>query len=182
MGAFFMKKSEKIFAVQDLTERLKQAKSIVLADYRGLKVSQMGELRSLVKKAGGELMVVKNSLLKLAAQQGGLPREFTEGEFFRGPTAITISYQDELAPLKAINDFAKTASLPSFKSGIWEKRVLSAEEVQRLASLPSKNELMAKLVGQLFSPTYSLVNVLIANHQKLIYVLSARMRGGEIAS
>lgn len=172
-----MKKAEKILAVDDLAARLKEAKALVLADYRGLTVAQISELRIQVKKAGGELMVVKNTLLTRALEAANLPVPL---ESLTGPTALAISMQDEVAPIKAINDYIKANSLPSFKQGVFEKSILSPEDVKKLADLPSKNELIAKLVGQLSSSTYRLVNVLVGNQQKLVYILqSIQNKGGE---
>lgn len=178
-----MKKQEKIFAVANLKERLKEAKTIVLTDFRGLTVPQISQLRSLVKKAGGNLLVVKNTLFKIAAKETGLPREFTEGESLQGPTAVVLVYEDEIAPIKAVFDFAKTTGLPTFKSGIWEDRVLTGEEVERLGSLPGRDQLVGKLISILSSPGVRLVGILSGNQQKLIYILknSVRMtqKGGD---
>lgn len=164
-----MKKTEKILTVANLTEKLKLAKSIILADYRGLSVSQMGELRNLVKKAGGELTVVKNTLLKRAFENAKLPELKLEG-----PTAIAIAYEEEMAPLKAISDFAKNFGIPSFKSGIWEGKVLTDQELERLGSLPGKNELISRLINILSSPTFGLLNVLSSNQGKLIFILKIK--------
>lgn len=167
-----MKKTEKIFTVDNLTEKLKTAKAVVLADYRGLTVLQMGELRNLVKKAGGELTVIKNTLLKRALENAKFPSLTLEG-----PTAIVIAYEDEIAPLKAVFDFARSFGLPTFKSGIWEQRVLTREELEKLGSLPSKGELISKLISLFSSPTLRLVQVLLGNQQKLILIL--KTKGGE---
>lgn len=166
-----MKKTEKILTVANLTEKLKLAKSIILADYRGLSVSQMGELRNLVKKAGGELTVVKNTLLKRAFENAKLPELKLEG-----PTAIVIAYEEEIAPLKAISDFAKSQGLPTFKSGIWEDRVLTREEIEKLGSLPGRQELIATLLYLLRSPSVKLVSALGANTRKLILVINAKSK------
>lgn len=169
-----MKKQEKIFAVADLKERLKEAKAVILTDYRGLTVPQMNQLRSLVKKAGGQILVVKNTLFKLAANQAGLPREFTEGESLRGQTAVVLAYQDEISPIKSVFDFARNTGLPSFKTGIWEERILSREEIERLGSLPSHQELLGKLSSILSSPSTRLIQVLAGNQRKLIMILQHR--------
>ncbi|MFZ5366558.1 MAG: 50S ribosomal protein L10 [Patescibacteria group bacterium] len=166
-----MKKQEKIFAVANLAEGLKQAKSIVLTDYRGLTVPQISQLRTLVKKAGGQFLVVKNTLLKLALKEQKLP----ELEL-SGPTALVLAYQDELAPIKSVFDFAKTQGLPTFKSGIWEDRALTKEEVEKLGSLPSRQELIVNLLSLLRFPSERFVNVLGANTKKLILVLNAKCK------
>lgn len=167
-----MKKQEKIFTVQNLAAKLKEAKSVVLADYRGLTVAQLTQLRHLAKKAGGELTVAKNTLIKRAL--GGLPLELT------GPTAVIIAYEDELSPLKTTWEFAKNAGgMPTFKSGIWEGELITSEEIERLARLPSKQELQIKLIGVFASPLFGLVRVLSANQGKLILILKTVSKGGE---
>lgn len=167
-----MRKQDKIFTVQNLAEKLKEAKSLVLIDYRGLTVEQTGQLRNLVKKAGGELTVVKNTLLKLALKD-------TENLELTGPTAIIIAYEDELAPLKKIAEFARSIGIPSFKSGIWEGKVLSKDEIETLSLLPEKNELINQLLNILTSPTARLVNLISKNPTKLILILK-KMEGGEV--
>lgn len=168
ISAISMKKQDKIFTVENLTEQLREAKSIVLADYRGLTVSQISLLRSQVKKSGGELMVIKNTLLGRALSNLGLVPEDQELE---GPTAIIISTQDELAPLKTVAAFARINSLPTFKSGIWERRALTRVEIERLSVLPSRDELARQLLGVLATPTAKLVNIITNNPKKLILIL-----------
>jgi large subunit ribosomal protein L10 len=164
-----MKKQDKIIAVQDLTERLKTAKSIVITDYRGLKVSQMADLRSAIRKAGGEIMVIKNTLATRALTEAKLP---IPQEALTGPTAIVISSEDEIAPIKAIQNYIKINTLPTFKAGIWNNAIISTADLEKLASLPSKEQLIAKLLGQLSAPMQNMLYTLTANQQKLVYILS----------
>lgn len=171
-----MKKQDKVLAVQNLAEKLKIAKSVIIADYRGLKVSQISDLRNAVKKAGGEIMVVKNTLVSRALTEAKLP---IPEEALTGPTAITLSFEDEIAPIKALNNYIKLNSLPVFKAGIWEKGLLTVQDLERLAALPSKNEMIARLLGQLLAPAQNLLYVLTANQQKLVYLLQKRARGGD---
>ncbi|MDP3995659.1 MAG: 50S ribosomal protein L10, partial [bacterium] len=126
------------------------------------------DLRSQIKKSGGQMSVVKNTLLAraLASLKLELPKEDLEG-----PTAIVIALEDEVAPLKAVAAFAKTIGLPSFKSGIMNDRALTREEIKTLSLLPGRNELMAKLMGVLLSPTHRFMGVLSNNPRKLIILL-----------
>lgn len=149
---------------------------MVLTDYRGLNVTQMAELRRAIKKAGGEFEVVKNTLLELAMKEG-LPRKFTEGEPLQGPTAALWTYEDDLAPLKALNDFIKKTDLPKIKLGFWDGQPISIERIKELASLPTMEELKAKLVAFLQSPIYSLNSVLSWDLRKLVCIL--KTKGGE---
>lgn len=156
--------SEKNVATLNLLKtKISQAKSIVFADASGLSVNLQRELRQAVKLAGGELIVVKNTLLKLALGETILP----------GPTITLLAYDDEIAPIKALAEFAKNHSLPKMKAGFLAKEALSKEQVEELAALPTRIELLAKTVGSLNSPLYGLVNVLQGNIRKLVYVLKA---------
>lgn len=171
-----MPTSKKIFTVQNLTEKLKQAKSLVLTNYQGLNVSQMAELRQEIKKTGGEFEVVKNSLLNLAIKEG-LPKTAIEASLLQGPTAVLWIYEENTTPLKTLDDFIKKTELPKVKLGFWNGEIMSGERLKELTHLPSLQELRAKLVGTLQSPPYRLANALNWNLRKLILVLKAK--GGE---
>ena len=164
-----MVSQRKIFTVQNLAEKLKQAKALVLSDYSGLNVSQINELRKQIKKAGGEFEVVKNTLLRLAAKN----LQFTIYNLqLEGPTAALWIYTDNPAPLKVLDNFIKKNNLPKIKFGFWEKKPISLERIKELASLPTLSELQAKLLATLQSPTFGLVNALNWNIGKLILVLN----------
>lgn len=164
-----MPSQKNVAAVNLLKTKVSQAKSIVFADASGLSVNLQRELRQAVKLAGGELIVVKNTLLKLALGQAVLP----------GPTVTLFAYDDEIAPLKALAEFAKTHDLPKIKAGFLAKDTLTREQVEQLASLPTKVELLSKMVGSLQAPVFGLVNVLQGNLRKLVYVLKAVSEHGK---
>lgn len=147
-----------------LKTKLSQAKSVVTADASGLSVNLQRELRQAVKLAGGELIVVRNTLLQLAL---GVK------ELLPGPTITLLAYEDEIAPIKALAEFAKTHELPKIKAGFLAKEALTKEQVETLANLPTKIELIAKVIGSLQSPMSGLANVLGGNIRKLVYVLKA---------
>lgn len=173
-----MPTSKKIFTVQNLTEKLKQAKGLILFNYQGLDVSQMTNLRQEVKKAEGEFEVVKNTLLQLAIKED--PASVRQLAELQGPTAALWVYKDNLAPIKAVFDFIKSNDLPKIKLGFWGKDLLSSEQIKELASLPGVEVLRAKLIGTLQSPTCRLVNSLRWNIAKLIYILKAKKdKGGD---
>jgi large subunit ribosomal protein L10 len=169
-----MVKQDKVYTVQNLAEKLKQAKAVVLTDYHGLKVSQMAELRQNIKKAGGEFEVVKNTLLNRAANESKIK---IDSEVLQGPTAVLWAYEDQISPLKALVDFAKINELPKIKFGLLDQMAAPVEKIKQLASLPSKEELKVKLIGTLQSPLYGLNNALDWNLRKLVLVLKAK--GGE---
>ena len=163
-----MAPSKNIAIVQNISESLKKAKALVLADYKGLNVSQMSELRTAVKKAGGNFEVTKNTLLKLAAKnsQFSIP-----DPHLTGPTAALWVFEDNSEPIKAFVNFAKQNELPRIKFGIWEGEPISEERIFLLASLPGIKELQAQLVGRLQSPISGLVFSLNCNLQKLVFIL-----------
>ena len=162
-----------------LTDLLKQAKVIVLTDHTGLKVSQINDLRAKIKSAGGEFKVFKNTLLTIALKSA-FPKFSTLNSqlstSLSGPTSITLALTDEVAPLKSLAQFIKTANLPNIKVGLLSDRVLTPAEVSQLASLPSKEILIGTLLGLLNAPVRNLAYVLQANSQKLVYVLSERSK------
>ena len=174
--------------VEELTEKLKKAKSFVLADYSGLPVSQQQELRSQIKAAGGEFTVAKNTLLKLAFQNSQFPispgstedpRQSRDNFQLEGPTAILFSYEDEIAAIKVLVNFSKEFELPKIKAGFFEGEIIEKEAIFALAEIPGKKELQAQLVYTINSPISRLVNVLSSDIRKLIFIISNLKRGGE---
>jgi len=184
-----MPTQKKVFTVDNLTEKLKQAKALILADYSGLKVSQINELRAEIKKAGGEFEVIKNTLLSLAAKnaQSSQPkagRPLAEKSNFQieGPTVALWIYEEDITPLKNLYTFIKKNELPKLKLGFWNGEQITVDKIKQLANLPSLEQLRANLVGQLKSPLYRLHQDLNWNIQKLVLILksaSGRTRGGE---
>jgi len=171
-----MPTTKKIFAVQNLAEKFKQAKGLILADYSGLNVGQMNELRREVKKAGGEFEVVKNTLLRLAAESSKLQ---VPGSKLSGPTVALWIYQEDFSPLKVLDSFIKRSGLPKIKFGFWQGEEISLERISQLANLPGLSELQAKLVSLLQSPSSCLIWALNSNLAKLVFILRAKAEGGE---
>jgi len=165
-----MPNTKKIFTVQNLAEKFKQAKGLVLTNYSGLNVSQINDLRKEIKKAGGEFEVVKNNLIRLATQDSQLP---TTDWQLTGPTAALWIYNQDLSPLKILNNFIKQTELPKIKFGFWEGEKISEEKISQLANLPGIDQLRAQLLASLQSPTFRLANALSWNLKKLILVLKA---------
>ena len=144
-------------AVAGLVEELKSAAAGIVVDYRGLTVEEDTELRRKFRAAGVKYSVVKNSLLGFAAKEVGL-----EGldEVLHGPTALAYHTEDMVAPAKVFSDFVKDHEIVSFKSGFMEGKVMTLDEVKVLASTPSKEVLIAKMMGSLQSPVSGLVRLL----------------------
>lgn len=180
-----MPSQKNIDQLKDLTEKLSRSKTVILADYTGLSVSQQDELRQKIRDAGGQFVVAKNRLFRLALQESskGLPRlERGEAlrsgleEALRGPTAFLLAFEDEIGSIKALVQFAEKNNLPNLKIGIVlqpENRILTIEEIENLAKLPTRDEIIARLVGTLNAPRFRLVYVLSGNMQKLILTIKA---------
>ena len=153
---------------------MSQAQAIFLANYAGLSVKEQVKLRQAVQAAGGDLTVAKNSLLKIALNNSGVDTTTIDADL-TGPNITLFADTDAVAPLKALVEFAKGSGkeLPKVKSGILGKEVLSMEKVIQLSQLPSKLELIAKLLGTMSNPARNLVNVLSAPTRNLVYALSA---------
>lgn len=157
-----MPKTKNISVVNDLKDKFSKSKSLVVTDYRGLTHKQAEDLHRNVKKSGGEYLVVKNSLLKIAS----------EGVESTGPTAVLFSYEDEIAPLKELAKFIKATTLPKIKFSIVSGARYDDKQTEAIAKLPGKQELQGMLVGRLSGPMYGLLYTLNGNLNKLVYVLS----------
>ena len=145
--------------VQEISENIKDAQSLVVVDYRGLTVAQDTELRAKLREAGVEYKVVKNTLTRFAAKEVG----FEElDEQLNGPTALAISTTDAVAPAQVISDFAKEVEALQIKAGFVDGKVISLDEVKTLASTPSREVLIAKIMGSLNAPISKLVRTLQA--------------------
>ena len=142
--------------VAEIVEALKGATTGVLVDYRGLTVEEDTKLRNNLRAAGVQYFVVKNTLLRLAAKEVGLD---ALDEILHGPTALAIS-EDAVAPAKVLADFAKENDKMELKSGFMDGKVLSMDELTQLAKTPSKEVLIAKIMGSLNSPISGLARLL----------------------
>jgi len=163
-------KSEKELVVGEVKERLSRIQGAVITDYRGLNVSQMTKLRKKLREAGVEYRVLKNTLVRRAAQEVGITGL---DEFLSGPTGIAFGYNDPVAPAKVIADFAKDNKQLEIKAGILGQRVIGLEEVKRLASLPSQEVLLAQVLGGIRAPLAGLVSVFQAPLRNVAYALEA---------
>ena len=161
---------KKEVAVDEIREKLQQSTLSVLTDYRGLNVVEVTDLRSQLREAGIEFKVVKNTLTWLAAKEIGLD---TLRPYLEGPTAIAYSRTDPVAPARILSGFAKNHKALDIKAGVLEGQVISQELVKELADLPSRDHLLAKLLGTLQAPLAGLVNVLNGPIRNFVYVLDA---------
>ena len=165
------RKEQKVEQVELLTEKLKNAKVAVLTDYRGLKVSQIQELRGKLKGGDVEYRVVKNTLARRAAEAAGFPALQAE---IKGPVAIAFGYDDLGVPSKLINEYVRATRLKvDVVGGLVEGRVFSSDQIKQLADLPSRETLLAQLMGTLQSPVAQLVGIIQTPLQQLMGTLTA---------
>ncbi|MCD6582457.1 MAG: 50S ribosomal protein L10 [Desulfuromusa sp.] len=165
-----MNRTEKEQVVQKLTRRLSDTQATFLADYRGINVEQATQLRRELTQAGVEYRVVKNNLLKLAAQ--GTPSEALQ-PYCTGPTAIAFSGDDPVAPAKILSKFAKEIDTFELKAGVLSGKLLSVAEISALAALPSREELLAQALRTMNAPVTNFVGTMAAIPRSLVQVLNA---------
>lgn len=165
-----MNRTEKEQIVQELSARLQETQAAFLADYRGINVDQVTEMRRELTQAGVEYRVVKNNLLKLAAQD--TPAEGLQS-FCAGPTAIAMSGADPVAPAKILSKYAKDIEAFELKAAVLDGKLLSVADISALADLPSREEMLAKMLGSLSAPTTNFVGTMAAIPRSLVQVLNA---------
>jgi large subunit ribosomal protein L10 len=164
-----MARPEKIAAVEQVAESLKDARSVVVNDFTGLDVEKISELRRLCREANVEFRVVKNTLAKLGVKDteaSGLT------EFFEGPTALAISRENENEGAKILAKFAEEHQAPKFKAGFVDGNVIDATAVLALSKLPSKEELLSRVLAGLQSPANGLVGVMQGPLRSLMSVIN----------
>jgi large subunit ribosomal protein L10 len=165
-----LNKSNKAQVVAELAEKLATAKATFLADYRGMTVDQVNDLRGKLRASGVEYRVVKNTLLKLAIKETGTA---CIEPMLSGPTAIAIADADPVAPAKVLSEYAKSNAKFELKGGSLEGTVLTIADIKALAELPSREVLLAKMLGSLNAPVTNFVGVLAAVPRSLVQVLAA---------
>ena len=157
--------------VDELAQKLKSARAVYLTDFAGLNVKAMTSLRAKLRNEGIEYLVVKNTLAERALQGLDLP---DIAEHFRGPTGLAIATADPIAPARVLVDFARDHNnRPAVKAGIVERRALASADVERLARLPSRDQLLAIVAGALEAPLSAFVGVLEAKLIEMAGLLEA---------
>ena len=149
--------------VAEIKEKLVAAKSVVLIDYRGLTVAEVTELRNQCRKAGVEYAVLKNTMVSLAAKEAGI-----EGldAYLKGPTAVAFGMEDAVAPAKVLTEFIKKTKKTEVKCGLLDGQILDAAGVEALAAIPSREVLIAKIMGSMMSAVSKFVYVVEAIRKK----------------
>lgn len=156
--------------INELSSKMKAAKAMVFADYRGLTVEQDTDLRAALRKAGVEYRVIKNTLARFAAKENNLDEL---DSFFNGPTAMALSETDPVAPAKVLSEYVKKYNNLELKVGVVEGKIIDTKGIKALADLPSREVLIAKVLGGFNAPISGLVNVLNGNIRGLVVALNA---------
>lgn len=164
-------REEKSQLVADVTSKLKESSCTIVADYRGLTVKQVTELRRQLREAGVEFQVLKNTLVRRATAEA----ELTElDSALTGPTAIAFSKDDVVAPAKILSDFAKKNDKLSVKAGVVEGKVVDVNQIKALADLPSREGLLSMLLSVLQAP--------MRNFALAVKAVSEKQEGGTEAA
>ena len=166
-----LKRGEKEQWVTSIHEQLLTAEAIFLVDYRGLTVAEVNRLRKRLRQTSSQFQVVKNTLLKRAAEGTD---SATLAEHFTGPTAIAVAKTDPVAPAKVLTEFAKEVPKLELRVALLKGRRLTPKEVDQLAKLPSLNELRAKLLGLFQAPAGQLVRLLATPGGQLARAIALR--------
>jgi len=170
-----MLRSEKERVVAELADRLRDAQTLMVADYRGLTMTQIDELRTRLLEAGARFTVVKNTLTRLAAEEAGTKDVL---ELIEGPTAIAFleADGDPVAVAKVLNETARAHDVLVIRGGILDGAVVGDADIKRLATLPPAEVLQAQLVGAVAGPLTTVVGLFAAPLRDLVGVIDARIR------
>lgn len=167
-----MATQRKVDAVADLTDKLSRTQLAVVTDYRGLTVAEITDLRKKLRETGAELIVAKNTLTLRAAKETGY-----EGleSLLSGPTALAFAFKDVSKTAKVINDFNKGPKKLVIRGGMLGNAVMGPNVLDQVASLPSREQVLAQIVGGVAAPVSGVVGVLNAAITNVLYVLQARI-------
>ena len=166
-----MNRKEKEQTISDLHKQIEQVKAAVLTHYRGLNVEQMSHLRQRLRDEKISYHVVKNTLMKIASKGTDLEKL---NNYFEGPTALALSYGDPVLLAKILSEYVKTQPTLMIKVGLIQGMVASPEEVKALATMPSRETLLAQLLATIQSPASQLLGAILSAFQEFLSVLQAR--------
>ena len=169
-----MNKAQNTAEIAEIADRFSRSACAVVTDFRGLNVESMTELRNEFRKVGVEYKVVKNKLIGLALNEEKYTSQLAP--HLKEPTAIAWSYDDPAAPAKVVMAFAKKNAKLKVKCAILDGQVISESDVDALAKMPGKNELLASLLATFMAPATEFVRLLAAPATNFVYLLDARRR------
>jgi large subunit ribosomal protein L10 len=166
-----LNRNEKRQVVEDFTKRVQGFQAAVLTHYRGLNVEQINALRRRLREEKISYHVVKNTMMKLAAKGTDLEKLT---DYFKGPTAIAISYDDPVSLAKILSEFVKTQPQLEIKIGLVQGRVTPPDEIKALATMPSREVLLAQILGGIQIPGQELAGVISSGLRQIVGVIQAR--------
>lgn len=155
--------------VKEIKDKVDKAQGIVLVDYRGLNVAELTEFRQNCREAGVDYKVYKNTMMRFAFKDAGL-EEFNE--YLTGPNAVAFGFEDPITAAKVTQEFAKDHDKLEIKVGMVDGKIIDIEEIKNLASLPSREVLIAQALGGLNAPISGFANVLQGTIRNLVYALN----------
>jgi large subunit ribosomal protein L10 len=169
-----MIKEEKSKIINELAESLSKSSIVIATEYRGISAKEMVQLRKQLREKGIDYKVTKNTLTRFAANKTG---KENLNDMLSGPLALAIGYDDVVKPAKTLSDYIRTSgSNLKIRGGLLGDKLLTPQDIANLASIPPKEVLLARLVGQLFAPIQSLHYVLSSPLRGLVYTLNARAK------
>jgi large subunit ribosomal protein L10 len=166
MAKTYLQKQEVVLKTQD---NIKNSKLVIFTDYSGMNVEDMTKLRSRLLENNDKYQVIKNALIDIASQKENYKTNIKES---KSQTAVVFGFSDEVLPAKTLVEFIKEAEKPKILGGLYEGEFISEEEVKKLATIPSREELHAKLVGTIAGPMTGMLGVLQGNLRGLVSVLN----------
>jgi large subunit ribosomal protein L10 len=167
-----MPTQRKIDTIADLSDKLTRTQLALVTDYRGLTVAEISDLRKKLRETGAELIVAKNTLTLRAAKETGYD---ALEPLLSGPTALAFAYDDVSRTAKAINDFNKGPKKLVVRGGLLGKSLLGGNVLDQVASLPTRDQVLAQIVGGVSSPVSGVVGVINAAITNVLYTLQARI-------
>lgn len=173
-------RQKKAELIDEYTDKLSRSQAAYLTHYRGLTVTEIGDLRSKLRETSdAEYVVTKNTLLAIAMEKAGLP---VPEELLEGPTAVVFCFTDPVAPAKTLTKYADGNEKVTVRGGLLGASVLSPTDVKGMADLPTRDIIMATLLGSIQGPASSLVNTIMAPMREIAYILAQRGEGAGGAS
>ena len=171
-----MKKQEKSFFIDNLAEELKDATGVVLVNYSGMDVKSQQKLKKSLKEASAKMVVVKNTLLKIAGEKAGIDKSFLVDEVLEGQNALVISTKDPISSISILGKFSRENESPKLRFGIVDGSFQDTKTLEILSTLPGKDVLMGQVLGSLLSSLYGLTSTLNANLQNLVSILDQKSK------
>lgn len=166
-----MPNAKNIELLKEIKEKVGKSNSILFSDFKGVNSKDLTAFREEIRAKGGEVLVSKNTLLKMALKENNMDEKASDS--LEGQTVAVLAYSDPIATIKSFFDFSTKVEKLKAKAGIFENKFVSEKELSDISKLPSKDELIGKLVGSMKSPIFGLVNTLNQTQSRVVYLFKA---------